>query len=221
MKGRQIPYSSAEMARLEANRLLPIADYHRAFAEAFGRPDVSPGHLHALRKRRGWRTGRTGHFPKGGEPANKGKVCAPGTGGRHPNARKTQFKKGNVPHTYRGAGHERVDAKDGYVIMVVAEKNPWTGAETRPVLKHRYLWEQANGPLPDDHCLKCLDGDKTNTDPSNWVAIPRGVLPRLNGGPHKQVLAYDDAPEELKPAVLATAKLDCRARRLLRKAAAE
>jgi hypothetical protein len=220
MKGRNIPYSAAEMAWLEANRLLSIADYHRAFAEAFVRPDVEPGNLHALRKRKGWKTGRTGHFPKGGEPVNKGKQCAPGTGGRHPNARKTQFKSGNVPHTYRGPGHERVDAKDGYVFMVVAERNPWTGADTRPVLKHRYLWEQANGPVPADHCLKCLDGDKTNTDPSNWIAIRRGVLPRLNGGKATRVMAYDGAPAELKPALLNIAKIDQRVHEL-RKGAQE
>ncbi|MET3587838.1 hypothetical protein ABID21_003969 [Pseudorhizobium tarimense] len=31
MKGTQIPHSEAEMQWLEENRLLPIADYHRAF----------------------------------------------------------------------------------------------------------------------------------------------------------------------------------------------
>ncbi|GEP11257.1 HNH endonuclease [Methylobacterium gnaphalii] len=185
-----------------------VGEYHRVFCAHFGRTDSTAEQLNALRKRQGWRTGRTGRFSPGQASHNKGKVCPPGVGGRHPNARKTQFKKNALPHNYRGAGHERIDDKDGYVVMIVAETNPWTGADTRPVLKHRYLWEQANGPLPDDHCLKCLDGDKTNTDPSNWEAIPRGVLPRLNGGRHKKRLAYDAAPDELKPTVLAVAKLE-------------
>jgi hypothetical protein len=30
--------------------------------------------------------------------------------------------------------------------------------------------------------LKCLDGNKQNTDPSNWEAVPRALLPRLAGG---------------------------------------
>lgn len=208
MKGRRILYSAREIAWLEANRGMVISDYHRAFTAAFDRADVTAGHLHALRKRRGWKTGRTGQFEKGGEPANKGKRCAPGKGGNHPNARRTQFKSGGVPHTYRGAGHERIDGKDGYVVMIIDEQNPWTGAPTRPVLKHRYLWEQANGPLPDGYCLKCLDGDKANTDLSNWEAIPRAMLPRLNGGRHKTRVAYDEAPDELKPAVMAVAKLE-------------
>lgn len=215
-KGRHRKFSAAEMAWLEANRLLPISDYHRAFIEAFPREDVRPANLHALRKRMGWKTGRTGHFAKGQAPANKGKRCPEGRGGRHPNARRTQFQKGNRPHTYRGAGHESICPKDGYVIMVVAEPNPWSGAETRPVHKHRYLWEKANGPVPEDHCLKCLDGDKTNTDPANWIAIPRGVLPRLNGGRASRTLAYDAAPDELKPAVLAIARIEHQASELRR-----
>jgi len=206
-KGRLRTYTPEEMTWLEANHTLPIADYHRQFVERFNR-EVTAGALHGLRKRYGWKTGRTGHFEKGHEPDNKGKACAPGTGGRHPNAQRTQFQKGQVPHTFRGAGHERIDSKDGYVVTIVEETNPWTGAATRPVHKHRHLWEQANGPLPDGHVLKCLDGDKANCDPSNWEAIPRGVLPRLNGGRATRVMAYDTAPAELKPALMTMARLD-------------
>jgi hypothetical protein len=205
VKGRPIVYSAAELAWLQANRTLPAGDYARAFRERFGR-DVSAANLAALRKRKGWRTGRTGQFEKGHLPPNKGR---PHAGAQHPNAVRTRFKKGGVPHTFRGAGHERIDAKGGYVVMIVAERNPWTGAETRPVLKHKWLWEQVNGPLPDGFCLKCLDGDRTNVDPSNWEAIPRALLPRLNG---RYGRGFDAAPAELKPAILTTAKLENRLR---------
>jgi hypothetical protein len=206
-KGRHRKFTAAEMAWLEANRLLPIADYHRTFIATFPREDVNPANLHALRKRMGWKTGRTGQFEKGQTPANKGKRCPEGQGGRHPNAQRTQFRKGATPHTYRGAGHERIDSKDGYVVMIVDEPNPWSGAKTRPVHKHRWLWEQANGPIPDGFCLKCLDGNKLNTDPSNWALIARGVLPHLNGGRFKKRLAYDAAAPELKPALMTAAKI--------------
>ena len=208
MKGHPISYSDSEMRWLEANRLMVIGDYHEAFVAAFGRSDVSLVNLHSLRKRKGWRTGRTGCFEKGQVPVNKGVPCPPGKGGRHPNARKTQFKKGNISHTYKGPGHERIDSKDGYIVLIVDAVNPWTGAKTRPVHKHVYLWEQANGPVPAGHCLKCLDGNKLNTDPANWELIPRGLLPRLNGGKATRVMAYDSAPAELKPAILAIAKID-------------
>lgn len=217
--GRSRLYSAAEIAWLRANCSMCLAAWHAAFQAAFGREDISEAQLLSLRKNRRWLTGRTGRFEKGQVSHNKGKRCAPGTGGRHPNAARTQFKAGQVPHTYRGPGHERVDSKDGYVVVIVAETNPWTGAATRPMHKHRLLWEERHGPLPAGHVLKCLDGDKANTDPSNWEAVPRGVLTRLNGGRHKKHLAYDAAPAELKPAVLAVAKLDHRARDILRRKA--
>lgn len=101
-------------------------------------------------------------------------------------------------------GDERL-RDDGYVEISVAETNPYTGAPQRFVLKHRHLWEKENGPVPDGCVLKCLDGDKTNTDPSNWEAIPRGLLPRLAG---RWKLGYDRADPELKPTVMASAKLE-------------
>lgn len=206
MKGRAILYSAAEMAWLEANRLMVIGDYARAFNKQFGR-EVEAKNLHALRKRKGWKTGRTGCFEKGQEPPNKGRPCPEGTGGRHPNARRTQFGKGHLPHNTRHLGHERV-SKDGYVEISVAETNPHTGYERRYVLKHRHLWEAANGPVPAGHALKCLDGNKQNCDPANWEAVPRSIMPRLAGGNrYARKLAYDEAPPELKPTVLAIAKL--------------
>jgi hypothetical protein len=206
-KGRHRKFSAEEMAWLQANCTLPVREYHTAFMAAFPREDVRPANLHALRKRMGWKTGRTGHFEKGGVSHNKGKRCPEGVGGRHPNARKTQFRKGQEPHNTKYLGHERIN-KDGYIEISVAETNPHTGYDRRYVHKHVHLWTQQNGPVPEGHALKCLDGNKLNTDPSNWEAIPRGVLPRLNGGKATRIMAYDSAPAELKPTLLAIAKID-------------
>lgn len=207
MKGRPIKYSDEEMAWLEENRAMVISDYHRAFVERFGRRDVSLQNLHSLRKRKGWKTGRTGRFKRGQEPHNKGKEMSPETRAK---VSRAWFKKGQLPHNHKDAGHEMVCPKDGYVYLIVAETNPHTGADTNRVLKHKYLWEQANGPLPDGHCLKCLDGDKTNTDPSNWEAIPRALLPRLSGG--RWYKPYDAYEPEARPLVLSIAKLEHTAR---------
>jgi hypothetical protein len=210
VKGHTIPYSAAEMAWLEENRLLPISDYHAAFSDAFGRSDVSASNLHALRKRKGWKTGRTGCFEEGHVPHNKGKLCPEGTGGRHPNSRRTQFRKGGEPHNTKFLGHERV-SKDGYLEISIADTNPHTEFCRRYVLKHKYVWEQANGQLPEGMALKCLDGNRLNTDPSNWELVPRAVLPRLNGGRFKNRIAYDQAHPDVKPVVMAIAKLEQRA----------
>lgn len=206
MRGQPIRYKPEELAWIEARKDWPRAELHVAFCNFWNRSEVTKANIIALCKRKGWLTGRTGCFTKGQTPHNKGKPMPPEVRAK---CLKTAFKPGNRPHTWRGAGHERIDEKDGYVVMIVDEVNPWTGAPTRPVLKHRYLWEQKNGPLPDGYCLKCLDGDKTNTDPSNWEAIPRALLPRLNGRWKK---GYDDYEPELRPTVLNIAKLEHRAR---------
>ncbi|MFD2855379.1 HNH endonuclease [Seohaeicola zhoushanensis] len=75
---------------------------------------------------------------------------------------------------------------------------------------HLIHWEERNGPLPKGYALKCLDGDKLNTDPANWEAI-RALLPRLNGRFGRN---YDTAPAELKPTIMTITKLEHRAREL-------
>lgn len=215
--GRHTSYSPAEITWLRENCLMEINAYCGAFRQAFSRDDATPAKLHSLRKRMGWKTGRSGHFEKGQISHNKGKVCPPGRGGRHPNARATQFKKGNRSHTYRGPGHESID-EDGYVWIIIDQKNPWTGAATTRVHKHRWLWEKANGEVPDGQVLKCLDGNRSNSDPSNWKLVPMGLLPRLNG---KSGRNYDQAPAELKPTIMAVAQLEHAARSRRKREAAE
>ncbi|WP_418592059.1 HNH endonuclease signature motif containing protein [Ponticoccus sp. (in: a-proteobacteria)] len=200
MKGSAIHYSDAELFWIHDNHRRPRREAHEEFQAVWDRPDVSLTNFNSLCKRKGWMTGRSGQFRSGQEPHNKGKPMP-----SHPNSRRTQFKAGAKPHTYRGPGHERIDSKEGYVILIVDEPNPWTGASTRPVHKHRWLWEKKNGPVPDGCVLKCLDGDKTNTDPGNWKAVPRSVLPRLAG---RWNIPYDSAPDELKPALLAIAEIE-------------
>lgn len=211
MKGKAIPYSVMELSWIEENSTRPRREAHADFVHIWDRPDVTLTNFTALCKRKGWLTGRTGCLAEGA--VRDGKRFVPWNKGKkmpfNPNSARTQFKKGDVPHTFRGAGHERVDQKDGYVIMIVDEPNPWTGAKTRPVQKHRYLWEKKNGPVPEGHRLKCLDGDKTNTDPSNWEPIPYGMAPRLNG---RFGRGYDAAPAELKPSIMAVTKLEHAAR---------
>jgi hypothetical protein len=199
-KRRAIEHSEDELGFIWARQTMPRRELHALFVEAFDRPDVSLANLRSLCVRRGWMTGRTGRIEKGATPHNKGRkgVCAPGS-------EKGRVKQGNRPHTYRGPGHERICSKDGYVLLIVAETNPYTGAATRRVHKHRWLWEKANGPVPEGMRLKCLDGDKTNTDPSNWKAVPNALAPRLNG---RFGRGYDRAPAELKPTILATAELE-------------
>lgn len=197
-KGRRLKYTEAEIAWLRDHCTMEINAWCAAFREAFAHDDATPAKLHSLRKREGWKTGRTGQFDKGSVPWSKGRKLP-----FNPNSAVTQFKKGQMPHNHRGPGHESID-EDGYVWIVTDRRNPWTGASTWRVHKHRWLWEQANGPVPEGMVLKCL-GDKQNTDPSNWELVPIGLLPRLNGKSNRN---YDRAPAELKPTIMAVAKLE-------------
>jgi hypothetical protein len=92
-------------------------------------------------------------------------------------------------------------SKDGFVEVKVRDERGSRG-QNNFVLKHCWLWEKQNGPVPQGHRLKCIDGNRRNTDPSNWECIPNGLLGRL----HKR--AYEAAPVDLKPTIMAVAKLD-------------
>ncbi len=203
MRGAPIVYSDLELSWIKTNSHLSRRQLHKAFVECFGRTDVSKDNIKALCTRQGWQTGRDGRFVKGGVPANKGKKMP-----FNANSARTQFKTGNKPHNTKHAGYERL-SKDGYVEISIGETNPHTGYERRFVQKHRWLWEKENGPVPEGHCLKCLDGDKSNTAPANWEAIPRALLPRLNG---RLGRGHDDAPAALKPTIMAVTKLEHAAR---------
>lgn len=218
MKGRPVSYSKEELAWLHANHTMPIVEYFAAFIAQFQRHDLTAANINALRKRKGWRTGRTGHFVKGEVPHNKGKRCEEGKGGRHPNARKSQFKPGErrgvAVRLYKPIGSERI-SKGGYLERKIHDGLP---LQSRWRAVHLLRWEEQNGPLPKGMALKCLDSDILNTDPSNWEMVPRAILPRLNGGRHKTRLAYDHAPSELRPTIMLAAKVEHRARQAQEKA---
>ncbi|TJV51135.1 MAG: HNH endonuclease [Mesorhizobium sp.] len=209
MKGRQIRYTDEELAFLEWRQAFSRRELHAAFVARFGRADVTLEHIKALCSRKGWLTGRDGCFVKGQEPSNKGMRCPPGRGGRHPNAKKTQFRKGCMAGAaaakYKPIGTERLN-KDGYIERKIHDGMP---PQSRWRLVHILRWEELNGPLPEGSALKCLDADRRNTEPSNWRLVPRALLARLAGRYGRD---YDAAPPELKPTILAIAELEHAAR---------
>lgn len=199
MKRAAIPYSADELAWIEAHRTQSRAELHRRFVAQFNRPDVSQANLTAICKRRGWLTGRDGRFQPGHDIGYR-------NGGHHPNTVATQFRKGNrtgrANHLYQPIGTERI-SESGYIERKINDDLPM---HRRWRAVHLIEWERANGPLPEGHCLKCLDGNRTNTDPANWLAVPRAILPRLTG--RWRSIPYDTAPDELKPILLAVARLE-------------
>jgi hypothetical protein len=148
------------------------------FNEIYG-TNLSYKALAATGKRYKIQTGRTGQFPKGLTPWNKGMK-----GLSFPGMEATQFKKGNKPANWRPLGSERV-SKDGYIEVKVADgrlnKN-WKA-------KHILLWEEQNGPVPPGYAIVFGDGNNRNFDPANLLLVSRAQLARMN----QRGLIQDDA----------------------------
>ena len=82
---------------------------------------------------------------------------------------KGQFKPGECrpsnPNSRKNKhiGHERVYA-DGYV---------WIITEQGRRQKHRVVWEQAHGPIPEGYCVKFKDGNPQNCSLDNLYLVSR------------------------------------------------
>lgn len=85
--------------------------------------------------------------------------------------KKTQFKKGLVPHNHQPIGSERI-TKDGYIEVKYQD----VSFNKNYILKHRLVWIQANGPIPKGMALEFIDGDKMNVVLENLRLISRKEL---------------------------------------------
>lgn len=111
-------------------------------------------------------TGRTGYFPKGHVPHNKGKR------GPEYGHLPTSFKKGNVPPKLRPIGSTRVN-KDGCVEIKTDGARRWKTL-------HTVIWEKAHEPVPKGYVVIFGDGDKKNYDVNNLLLVSRVELAILN-----------------------------------------
>jgi hypothetical protein len=180
----------------EAYVTMSLSELPPAFNAKFGTALTEKQIRSTLRNHR-IKSGRTGRFVKGQTSWNLGEKGYMG-----PNA--TSFQKGQIPHNHQPLWSERV-GKDGYVEMSVPERDPYTGSHTRYKHKHIWLWEQANGPKPKGMAVIFKDGDKSNFDTENLALVTRAELLAMN------LHGYKDQPAELKPTVLALAKVEAKA----------
>jgi hypothetical protein len=74
--------------------------------------------------------------------------------------------------------------RSGFIKPIAAENlttNGYTFVKTGSVkgggweVKHRVIWEAANGPIPPRHVVIFLDGDKSNFNTDNLALVPKGV----------------------------------------------
>jgi len=156
--------------------------------------------IEAFRSRNHLDSGLTGHFEKGHTPKNKGRHWDEYmTDEARERSSKSHFKKGSIPHNYKPIGYERVNV-DGYVEVKVRDL-PTGETGKNFVLKHRLIYEQNFGPIPDDCIVSFRDGDKRNFSPDNLVLIQKRINAVLN---HSHLRT--DSPELLETSML-TAEL--------------
>jgi hypothetical protein len=115
------------------------------------------------RMAKGSRTGAATRFVKGQASHNKGVPLTPEVRAK---VARTWFKKGNVPHNTKHDGHISVrrdtDGRQYFYIRLSIGKHK---------LLHRYLWEQAHGPVPSGYVITFKDGNQGNCVLDNLECI--------------------------------------------------
>ena len=179
-------YTKEQIAWLKVNRPLHVqSKLSDLFHKEFG-TYIKPMNLANTCKRHGIKTGRSGQFVKGHIPFNAGM-----TGIRHSTA--TEFKKGNVPHTYLPVG--TISKREDYTYIKIADPRTWQ-------LLHMHIWGKVHGKIPESQCIIFIDSNKDNVVIENLALVKRKELLRLNKN------NYSFYPDELKPSVLALSKLE-------------
>lgn len=168
------------------------AEIQKAFTEKFGW-EITIGQVSSYIGRHHLNTGRTGYFPKGHVPKNKGQKMPPEV---YEKAKATMFQKGHVPTNHKPVGSERLN-RDGYIEVKVEEPNKWR-------LKHNVVWEAHNGPIPKGSIVIFLDGNQMNLDISNLQCITRAEHLHLN----RNNLRFTDPDSTLTATNIA--KLQCK-----------
>ena len=113
----------------------------------------------------GLKASTDGRLKKGGAAWNKGVKNSTGYS-------KTRWKKGNIPHTAAPVGYERIN-RDGHVEVKVE-------GQRQMVYKHHWVWQQANGPIPNGHALIFRNGIKTDCRLDNLMLVSRAELLAMN-----------------------------------------
>lgn len=177
----------------EQYQVLKIGELTAAFNAAFC-TDKSKNQIRAFLKNHKITCNRSGHFKKGEQPWNTGTKGVM-------KANRGTFTKGQVPPNLKPLWSERICSKDGYILMKVPERDPYTGFPTRFKLKHIWVWEQANGPVPEGMMVKFIDGDRLNCELENLELISRAENAILNK------MRFSSLPAELQPSARLLAKV--------------
>ena len=139
-----------------------------AFEERFGRC-LTYAQIKSFKGNNKIRSGVNTTFKKKHVPANKGKQMS---AEQYAKCKGTMFKKGHSPQNYRPVGSERVNV-DGYIEIKVKDPNKWN-------LKHRLIWEEHNGEIPQGKLVRFRDNNPLNCNIDNLLLISKGENMKMN-----------------------------------------
>jgi hypothetical protein len=158
--------------------------YGQAYTHGIKKTPEFIDYLLSLEADRLRKYGAATRYKKGNDTWNKGKKGFMG-----PNA--TSFKKGQKPHNTKQVGDTRIDNKDGFLLVKVADRK-W-------IRKEILIWEEAYGKIPKGSILRVINPLLNKYDINNLMLISKGENMKLN--------AIHKYPEELKKTIRALQKL--------------
>ena len=158
--------------------------YGQAYTHGIKKTPEFIDYLLSLEADRLRKYGAATRYKKGNDTWNKGKKGFMG-----PNA--TSFKKGQKPHNTKQVGDTRIDNKDGFLLVKVADRK-W-------IRKEILIWEEAYGKIPKGSIVRVINPLLNKYDINNLMLISKGENMKLN--------AIHKYPEELKKTIRALTKL--------------
>lgn len=169
-------YSQEQIQFLRDNvKGISLKQLTEKFNERFG-TNLSEQAISMQKVKYGLKSGIVGgQFEKGSIPHNKGKkmsrkqylVCS-----------KTMFKPGIKPQNTDPVGTEKL-LSDGYVWVKIDDK-PKVPKKVNWKQKHKLLWEQEYGPVPENNVVIFKDGDPTHIELDNLECVTRSQLLIIN-----------------------------------------
>ena len=226
--GRSFAYSDEELEFLKANCKMLRAELHAQFQEKFDRK-LTLAAINSVCKRNGWYSGRR---TKGGSHYAPEVLQFLSEHRDMPRKELVEAvnAKFDLAMTYdavtnlcvrRGFSSKRTGRfgeHDGWRKAHETNEKP-IGYETKPdargrvyvkigqpsqyKLKHHVIYEEFFGRLPDHYIIKFKDGDDTNFDLDNLIAIHRGATGFLI-----RRYRHHEASKEMKPLLLTMAQID-------------
>lgn len=152
--------------------------HYREIQEEFNKrfaPQISLEQIKSYIGNHKLNTGFNGQFEKGIIPPNKGKKLTPE---QYRRSAPTMFKPGQLPPNTDPIGTEK-ELADGYIWVKINDQ-PKARKNVNWIQKHRLIWQQHNGPIPEDHVIIFKDGDRRNFDINNLTCITRAENVRMN-----------------------------------------